>query len=350
MSAPVADDAHIRTEPRPDCYLCGAQGGVLYENLKDRLFGVPGEWTLKKCPNLECRLIWLDPMPLEEDIWKAYRTYYTHQSAAHGKSSGLKKLYQSVKEGYWASQYGYRKNATPRWKKLMGSLIHLEPGRRASLDFGVMYLPYLPNGKLLEVGCGSGDMLKTMQDLGWETEGVDFDPKAVEQARSKGLTVRLGTLEQQSHPDDYFDAVIMSHLIEHVHKPLEVLRECERILKPGGKLIVVTPNTKAYGHRRFSRFWLHLDPPRHLHIFTEASLESLAEKAKFSRITVSTIIRDANNTLVASHVIKQKGKYIFGGPQPAFLKLWAKGLQIFEWLVLQFSPYIGEELVLVAEK
>ncbi len=343
-------EAHIRTERRPNCYLCNAEGGVLYENLTDRLFGAPGEWTLKKCPNPECGLIWLDPMPVEEDIWKAYRTYYTHRSSLQAESSRLKKLYQYVKQGYWADKYGYRNNAIPRWKKLAGSLIYLEPGRRASLDFSVMYLPYLPNGKLLEIGCGSGDMLKTMQDLGWETEGVDFDPKAVEQARSKGLTVQLGTLEQQSYPDDSFDAVTMSHLIEHVHKPLEVLRECQRILKPGGKLIIVTPNTEAYGHKRFSRFWLHLDPPRHLYIFTETSLESLTEKAKFSRVTVSTIIRDADNTLVASQIIKQEGKYTFGNPQPVPLKLWAKGLQIFEWLLLRFRPHMGEELALIAEK
>jgi hypothetical protein len=64
--------------PCPNCYLCGTGGEPLYEGLKDRLFNAPGEWNLKRCPNPECGLLWLDPMPLEEDIGMAYETYFTH--------------------------------------------------------------------------------------------------------------------------------------------------------------------------------------------------------------------------------------------------------------------------------
>src|SRR5262245_3389479 len=66
----------MRSRAAPTCYLCGALGRVLYQNLIDRTFNTPGAWTLKKCT--VCGLLWLDPLPLEEDISIAYQTYYTH--------------------------------------------------------------------------------------------------------------------------------------------------------------------------------------------------------------------------------------------------------------------------------
>jgi hypothetical protein len=65
----------IRSRPFPECSLCGTRGEPLYAGLTDRLFGAPGEWNLKCCSNSGCGLIWLDPMPLEDDIGKAYENY-----------------------------------------------------------------------------------------------------------------------------------------------------------------------------------------------------------------------------------------------------------------------------------
>ena len=68
----------IQTRPCPDCYICGTKGQPLCQGLEDRLFGALGRWNLKSCPNPDCGLVWLDPMPIEEDIGNAYETYYTH--------------------------------------------------------------------------------------------------------------------------------------------------------------------------------------------------------------------------------------------------------------------------------
>ena len=69
----------IQTRPCPDCYICGTKGQPLCQGLEDRLFGALGRWNLKSCPNPDCGLVWLDPMPIEEDIGNAYETYYTHE-------------------------------------------------------------------------------------------------------------------------------------------------------------------------------------------------------------------------------------------------------------------------------
>ena len=74
---------------------------------------------------------------------------------------------------------------------------------------------------------------------------MDFDEKSVRNARSKGLNVHYGDLLAQKFESGIFDAVVMSHLIEHVPSPLSVLQESYRVLKPGGVLVVLTPNTAS---------------------------------------------------------------------------------------------------------
>ncbi len=345
----------IRSRPCQDCYVCGAFGNPLYHGLRDRLFGAPGEWNLKKCPNPECGLIWLDPMPLEEDIGKAYHNYYTHQELGLGSwlassDTWLARVYRTVREGYLAREYGYNENPLPNWKKLLGLLGYAYPGLRAYLDLSVMYLSSQSGGRLLDVGCGSGRTLESMQDLGWRAEGVDLDPVAVHNARHKGLEVRLGTLEAQKYPDRHFDAVTMSHLIEHVHDPLQLLRECYRVLKPGGQLVVVTPNSESWGHKRFRDSWRELDPPRHLHIFKSSSLRRLVEKAGFKKLRVSTGIRVADKVFIGSRSIRRTGQHDMGAPPPLATQAWGQGMQLAEWAILRMKPNAGEEITLVVEK
>src|SRR5688500_6917615 len=70
--------ASIGTRPVPNCCMCGGTGIPLYQNLRDHWFGAAGEWHLQRCPNRHCRLLWLDPMSTEDEIGKAYLSYYTH--------------------------------------------------------------------------------------------------------------------------------------------------------------------------------------------------------------------------------------------------------------------------------
>jgi len=342
----------IRVREAPECLLCHSEGVPLYQDLRDRLFSAPGRWSLRKCSNPKCGLLWIDPMPLEEEIGKFYESYYTHQSPRTTAASETwpRRAYRVVKEGYLAYKYGYKSASISTWKKFLGMFMYLHPGRRADLDFSVMYLPARPNGHLLDVGCGSGWLLRQMQNLGWNVEGVDSDSTAVENAQREGLQVRLGSLEAQQYPDSHFDAITMSHVIEHVHNPLRLLRECHRILKPGGYLVVVTPNAESWGHKLFKKAWLHLDPPRHLHIFTISSLRNLVERAGFKKVKIQTTIRDANGLFIASRSIHRTGKYVWGNSQPLSIHIWARAMQFVEWAILKVKPNLGEEIALVAEK
>src|SRR5208282_1450409 len=150
-----------------------------------------------------CGLIWLDPMPSEVDIVKAYKNYFTHVEVRQARRSWLRRVYSQAKMGYLARKYGYGKDSIGVWRKLLGMMIHLHPGRCAELDFSAMYLPSRRKGHLLDVGCGSGHAMHFLADLGWQVQGVDFDSRAVQIAQKKGFEVRLGRLEAQAFPSNF---------------------------------------------------------------------------------------------------------------------------------------------------
>jgi SAM-dependent methyltransferase len=339
----------MRSEPLPNCCVCHGPGVALYSALQDRLFGAPGMWNLRICPRADCGLLWLDPMPLEDDLAKAYQNYYTHERQSP-PASVSKRVVRFLGEGYLAGRYGYRQAATGFLKKCAGLLVYVAPLRRPRLDFRLMHLRVEPGARLLEVGCGNGEMLQVLQDAGWLAEGVDFDPAAVAIARGRGLQVRLGALESQRYDNDMFDAVTSSHTIEHIHDPARFLRECHRILKPCGRLAVVTPNTHALGHRYFRRSWLHLDPPRHLYLFNPHSLRRLLEQAGFQKIRIWTAIRDADRSYAASRNIQRCGKHVWGSPQPIPIRAAGIVFQFLEYALVAFGSQLGEEIAVIAEK
>jgi len=340
----------IRTESVPLCPVCGSrESRVLYTNLKDRLFTAPGEWTLKQC--CDCGSAFLDPRLTREDIGKAYETYSTHSTASNQSNSNslVRRFYEGLKAGYLSRHWGYTQG-TKHWQRLLGSSLRFLPRPQSQLDSEVMYLRASPGKFLLDVGCGSGELTASMRDLGWQVEGLDFDVMAVQEAQKRGFKVRLGTLEEQSYPGASFDAIIMSHVIEHVHDPFALLTECYRILSPGGHMVVLTPNICSLCHRLFGVNWRGLEPPRHLQIFDPLSLQQLATRVGFMKATVHTTIRSTSWMFVRSNLLWRKGYYSEKEPAPLATKLRGLVVQHLAWTILHVRPYAGEESVLVAVK
>ncbi len=226
---------------------------------------------MRQCASNECGLMWLDPLPSPTAIVESYQQYYTHGRPSAGSIENRLERFMQVYEllhlqlrfGYPGAGCGATRAAFARfvwWYRREGSRVFLE---------------YEPAGKLLDVGCGSGDYLVEMARLGWEVQGLDLDPQAVNRARCRGLMVQQGTLEQLSYEPGTFDAVTLNHVIEHVENPVLTLRKCFHILKEGGQLLLFTPNSGSIGHRLFGRHWRGLEPPRHLHVFNRSSLARL---------------------------------------------------------------------------
>lgn len=329
------------------CKLCGSGSSLLHDGLFDRLVGTIGSWRILHCTNNGCGLAWIDPVPSPEQLAAAYENYYTHSGNEGG--SRIRRQYDRLRAGYLSSRFGYAAHDIKPWEKLGGRLLACLPHRRAAFDASVMWLPATSGGRVLEIGCGNGNLLARLADLGWQAQGIEPDPKAAKIARDRGLPVIAGELTDQSFESEAFDAIIMSHVIEHIGDPVSLLRRCRQILKPGGRVIMLTPNLGAMGYRWLGRNWLHLDPPRHLNLFTPESMSIACRHAGFISPSCETVLRDANWTLAASISLCDTGHYQIGK-----LSRTMRGIGLIllylEWLILKFNKNAGEELLVVAYK
>ncbi len=138
-------------------------------------------------------------------------------------------------------------------------------------------------GRVLDVGCGRGLLLRAFQRQGWEVQGTELsEPAARYASGTLKLPVRIGSLEELRFPSDHFDAVVMWHVLEHVSDPRVVLAEVHRVLRPGGVFMVGVPNFGSPEARLCRNKWLHLDVPRHLTHFTRDSLRGALAQAGFT--------------------------------------------------------------------
>jgi SAM-dependent methyltransferase len=321
---------------------------MLYEGMRDRLFDAPGEWNVRRCPNPDCGLLWLDPMPTEEDIGKAYETYYTHQPASlvggRATRSPLRRGVGRIKRAYVDLEF----NAAPSLlRRLLAAPIYLMPWYRSELEFPLRALSDPKKGRMLDIGCGSGALVDLATRMGWDAEGIDVDAKAIESARQSAVPVRQGRLPDQRFPNAAFDLLISNHVIEHVHDPLSLLKECRRILSPKGRLVISTPNARSILHSRFLDSWFALDPPRHLHIFTPLGLGHLARAAGFKVAVVKTTARGAASTAIYSRNIRASGHITSDSLRSRFY-LYGLLQGLHQARVTASDAFAGEDLTLEA--
>jgi 2-polyprenyl-3-methyl-5-hydroxy-6-metoxy-1,4-benzoquinol methylase len=191
-------------------------------------------------------------------------------------------IYRRALSGYLHQRYGsHRHHAWP----LGASLLQALPPLRRRYDREYRSLPACPEqGRLLDIGCGNGAFLELAQSCGWQAVGLEPDALAVQQARSRGLEVLHGSLDQLDGQLQGFDQITLSHVIEHLHDPAKVLKRCLELLKPGGRLWIETPNGLSIGHQTFRAAWRGLETPRHLILFTWDNLTQALQDLGFTRV------------------------------------------------------------------
>lgn len=269
------------------CPVCATEERrLLFADLWDNAFRVaPGLWTLWRCEG--CESGYLDPRPTPASIGRAYGRYYTHEQpwVSPPPASTLQKLRAALANGYRNRRYG-----TARQPALAAGhvLARLFPPLARPSDLAFRFLERRPRDgprpRLLDIGCGAGAFLATAAEAGWDASGLDFDSKAVEGARGRGLDVRLGGLETVADRRDRYDAITLSHVIEHLHDPVAALATICSILKPGGRLVIETPNIDAIGRSLYGPNWRGLEPPRHLVIFNRRGLARTLARSGFEAI------------------------------------------------------------------
>lgn len=333
------------------CPVCdGTRRRRVYGALRDWLGGAAGSWSFQQCER--CGLLLLDPRYRRDAIGLAYADYTQHLAPAQEEPApGARPSWRhAVGRAYLRHAFGYP-DGLPAWRRALALLAVPYPEGAEAVGFSVMYLRPVPGGELLDVGCGGGAFLVRMRALGWRVVGVEPDARAIAMATSMyRLDVRRGTLEEQRFPADRFDAVTASHVIEHVHDPVALLRECGRVLKPGGRIVLVTPNSESLGHQRLRASWIGLQPPRHLYLFSCSTLRQAAERAGLSVLGVRSSPRNAEFAWLLGRGLLKQWPAPGQRPPRGWVGRRARNFQLAEWALTLAGVQAGEEIVLIATK
>jgi len=152
--------------------------------------------------------------------------------------------------------------------------------------------------RILDVGCGDGFHLQLLRKFGrpgWRLEGIDSDPRAIAAARRSGLDVHLGDVHEIDLPLSSYDLILLIMTVEHLADPLETLRRVRELLRPGGRLLLITDNTSTLHFKVFGRrHWGGFHFPRHWNLFDLSSLRALISQADLELDEATTSISPVN--------------------------------------------------------
>jgi 2-polyprenyl-3-methyl-5-hydroxy-6-metoxy-1,4-benzoquinol methylase len=147
----------------------------------------------------------------------------------------------------------------------------------------------LPPGRLLDVGCGRGQIGGPFADAGWHVVGIDPSPQACAAAAERGIDARQGTLASAMPADgERFDVVVFHHSLEHSSDPAADLRRARDVLDPAGRIVVSVPNFGSWQSRLYGSAWYDLDLPRHRTHFTAVGLGRALERAGLAHAATAT--------------------------------------------------------------
>lgn len=332
-------------EACPACPACHtAARAPWFADLADRLYGcAPGLWSFQRCAR--CGAAYLDPRPTRETIKDAYRDYYTHASPPLadarplGRAGGWRR---ALRHGYLNRRFGLSLEGASPFGPL---LVPLVPGLAARQRRWARLSRPHDHATLLDVGAGSGGAVAHFRALGWNAIGVDVDPAAVAAARASELPVTEHEITTVPG-SDRFDAITMSHSLEHLHDPAGALTAAYRLLKPGGVLELITPNASSLGRRVYARDWLGLDPPRHLVVFTPRAITRVLHDAGLQRIRFHRSDRPSAWYFNASEALRRGRPWTdHATPRPS-----ARAVLLLSNVSGAALPRLGEELVVTASK
>lgn len=233
-----------------DCPICHDGGTTLVYEVPDRLLDDPEplRFTLRRCER--CDLLIQSPRP--RHLERFYVGYPNHAPFRRPK-------WVAVLLRLWD---------LPRELKLRSLLAD--------------------RARILEIGCGSGSNSDVLtRHAGWSYRGLEPSPRAVEVARERGLDVIQGDASTLAEAEGRYDLLFMQHVFEHLPDPVEVLERAASKLTESGLVMLVVPNHRSLEHWAFRRFWIGLEQPRHLWVFSPRSIERLLDVAGFTVQSIS---------------------------------------------------------------
>ncbi len=236
----------IDTETIP-CLVCGSSDFIPRFRLRDWAYGLPGEFQLVTCR--ACGHVYQTPRPTQPAIGLFYPDSY-------------QPYHRTVRESLLWIRI---------WRHVQFRERCLQVARLCS------------GGRLLDVGCSTGLFLKEMRHYGdWTLAGVEANTLAAQYAHDVfGLDIFCGQIEHAPWQRGSFDVITLWDVLEHLPNPQTALRRIRNLLTDEGWLIVSVPNADSIDARLFGRYWIGLDAPRHLSVFSLNGLKRLFTETGF---------------------------------------------------------------------
>lgn len=231
---------------RPPCNLCGSSiNKVLYKDVTT--WEYPDLFRIVKCQN--CGLEYLSPRPKNRYIGKYYDT-----------------------ESYWGKSLD-KQVLQFNWK--------IVRDKELSIVYANIFSKYA-KGRILDVGCGTGEFLTKFKEEGWDVLGTELSKEACLYAKKVyGLHIMQGDLLDLHLKSNQFDVVTLNSTLEHLYEPFETIKKVSKLLKKGGLVVITVPNIDSLGVKIFKEKWLPLHPPKHLYHFNSNTLSKMLNKSGF---------------------------------------------------------------------
>jgi len=251
------------------CPVCdSASSDLTYGALRDLLYPTPGEFSLRFCR--QCGAYFCHPQITPDQFDTYYLASYYPSAEQIVQRQNPARLRNRVKFGLMRRFWGRGTDG---------------PGSRAIREIASIFsgtlriTPKLSGtGRLLEVGCSSGEKLCALRHAGWMAGGIEPSRAASAEARKLGLNVQQCSLEDANLPAGYYDVIELSHVFEHLADPAASLAKLRDALAPGGTIILNLPNAGSLGFKVFGRAWRGLEVPRHCAVYSRESLSRLCTR------------------------------------------------------------------------
>ena len=223
------------------CEICGQDSRRIVASRKDLFLGGDACFFMYEC--LGCGSVYQYPRPTEGKMTDFYPADYQQYTAGVHTERRLARFFR---------RYGLRKRCQ-------------------------FVMRYVTHGRLLDVGCATGDFLSEMQlQPEWQVVGIEPGHTAVVYAKQEvGVDAVEGVLNEAPFAKQSFAAITMWDVLEHVYNPRMVIQQAANLLRPGGILVVNHPNLDSIDRRIFGDLWLGYELPRHLYLFPANLLSRL---------------------------------------------------------------------------
>jgi glycosyltransferase involved in cell wall biosynthesis/2-polyprenyl-3-methyl-5-hydroxy-6-metoxy-1,4-benzoquinol methylase len=253
----------------------------------DNRFNQPGIYDIAWCGQCDAGIT--RPQLSHDELTQLYERHYSNQPTTSTRNYINQDKSQFILDSQQSERIANhtRNESSVQQSNSIKSLLKIILGpflpKLQQLTSSRPIIPRHWEGRLLDFGCNDGEQLDIYAKLHQFEElwGLDINPTAIERTQSKGFKAHCGDLKDAPWPEQYFDVIVLSQVIEHVAHPIEVLRDLRKILKPNGHLLITCPNSTSFWARFFGLAWSHWHVPYHLFHYTPKSIASLAEIAGF---------------------------------------------------------------------